>query len=265
MRPFFQTAAGIDWYCEQRGRGPHVVLIPSGEGDCASFDKVAADLAPSFTVTTFDTPGFSRTSAPGDSEKISIGNLAGQIAALIKSLGIRQASFYGCSSGGVAALDLLLDYPAIVRNVIIHEAAITSDNGDTGASSPLLGLAALDDASIAVACADLYGNMMNADLAAWNALGPDFHARLRKNYVTWLRRYVAGDNPRRNYDPAVLRGKAIAWTLGGHSQVMPFFSNIRLCIRSGIDMEVLMCKHFPQVSIPTQLAEHIAAKIELHV
>lgn len=48
---------GIEWYYEQQGSGPHLVIIPSGEGDCSSYDKVAAILAKRFTVTTFDMPG----------------------------------------------------------------------------------------------------------------------------------------------------------------------------------------------------------------
>ena len=38
VRRFQHQAGGIEWYCEQRGDGPAVVLVPSGEGDCASFD-----------------------------------------------------------------------------------------------------------------------------------------------------------------------------------------------------------------------------------
>jgi hypothetical protein len=36
---------------------------------------------------------------------------------------------------------------------------------------------------------------MNDDLAAWEALGDEYHARLASNYVTWVRRYVAGELP----------------------------------------------------------------------
>lgn len=34
-RIFQQKAADIEWYCELRGSGPTIVLIPSGEGDWA--------------------------------------------------------------------------------------------------------------------------------------------------------------------------------------------------------------------------------------
>jgi hypothetical protein len=37
---FTHEAAGIDRYCELRGSGPTIVLIPSGEGDCGCLVKV---------------------------------------------------------------------------------------------------------------------------------------------------------------------------------------------------------------------------------
>jgi pimeloyl-ACP methyl ester carboxylesterase len=63
------NASGIDWYCELRGSGPSVVLIPSGEGDCGSFARVADELAKNFNVLTFDMPGFSRSSTHDLSDK----------------------------------------------------------------------------------------------------------------------------------------------------------------------------------------------------
>jgi hypothetical protein len=64
VQSFMHPVEGIDWYCQQQGDGPAVVLVPSGEGDCAPFDPVAARLADQFRVLTFDMPGFSRTGAP---------------------------------------------------------------------------------------------------------------------------------------------------------------------------------------------------------
>src|SRR5205085_9911293 len=33
LRSFLHRARGSDWHCAQRGRGPAVVLVPSGAGD----------------------------------------------------------------------------------------------------------------------------------------------------------------------------------------------------------------------------------------
>ena len=63
MKTLRHLLGSIDWYCELRGSGPTVVLIPSGEGDCGNFAVVAEQLAREFTVLTFDTPGGSRSTA----------------------------------------------------------------------------------------------------------------------------------------------------------------------------------------------------------
>src|SRR5882757_8172881 len=86
VQRFEHQAASVDWHCEQRGDGPPMVLVPSGEGDCASFEQVAAQLADEFTVLSFDTPGFSRSHVQ-TTDDISVSNLAEQIAGLVESLG----------------------------------------------------------------------------------------------------------------------------------------------------------------------------------
>ncbi len=118
---FRRQVDSIDWYCESRGRGPTIVLIPSGEGDCGSFDKVAASLSGEFTVLTFDMPGFSRSSDPPDFGNYSMDRAASEVAALVRALGLGPATFYGCSSGGQVALRLAANHPDLVRNVVVHE------------------------------------------------------------------------------------------------------------------------------------------------
>jgi pimeloyl-ACP methyl ester carboxylesterase len=249
VRQFVHSSGGIEWYCEQRGKGPPVVLVPSGEGDCASFDEVAKHLANDFTVLTFDMPGFSRSRVQS-SDDVSVPKLADQIADLIASLNLCPATFYGCSSGGFAVLDLVVRHPDIVQTAIVHEVA------DAAAATPLLGLTALDDAAIVETCMFVYGQVVNDDPAAWEALGVEYHARLAKNYVTWVRRYLAPPLPP-SHSPDALAGKPIAWTVGGATPAAAFFENVVLAVKSGLPISLLTCKHFPQVSAPAMLAEHI--------
>lgn len=248
---FVHQTNGIDWYCERRGEGPPVVLVPSGEGDCASFDQVAAELANQFTVLTFDTPGFSRSHVR-NTDDISAFKLADQIAELVTSLGTHPAAFFGCSSGGVAALDLVLRHRQLVRKAIVHEVAMAD------AFSQMGNLTWLDDGAVAEQCRFVYGHIMNEDLTAWEALGDEYHARLAKNYVTWVRRYVVAGPPR-PYAPEDLAGKPIVWTIGGLSPTASFLDNVVLAVKSDLPISTLMCKHFPQVSAPGMLAEHIRA------
>lgn len=113
-----QSQEGITWHVEQRGHGPNLVLIPSGEGDCESFAHSAAILATDFAVTTFDMPGMSRTSAPPEAVKDVTGpKLARQVVGLLDVLGIDVATFYGCSSGAMACLCLVAYHSEKVRSI----------------------------------------------------------------------------------------------------------------------------------------------------
>ena len=256
VQRFEHQAAGVDWHCEQRGDGPPVVLVPSGEGDCTSFEQVAAQLADEFTVLTFDNPGFSRSHVQ-TADDISVSKLAGQIAGLVESLGAYPATFYGCSSGGLAVLDLVARHPELVRNAVVHEVATA------GSRAPLAVLATLDDAAVVESCRFAYGHVLNDDLAAWEALGDEYHARLANNYVTWVRRYVAPEPPP-PHSPEDLAGKPITWTIGGLNPAGMFFDNVVLAVKSGCPISLLNCKHFPQVSAPGMLAEHIRVSTLAH-
>lgn len=239
----------IRWYYELRGRGPTVVLIPSGEGDCASFEKVAVALSREFTVLTFDMPGFSRSSDPPDFANYSMTQAAGEVAAFVRSLGLAPATFYGCSSGGQVALALVADHSNLVRNAVVHEVPLPP-----GTRSDLT---KLTDPEIVRTCKDLFRNDLNENAAAWDALGEAFHKRLERNYVTWVRRYVGGNRILRNYTADELRRRPVTWTIGGLTPAARFFSNVVTAHAAGIQIGLLMCRHFPQVSIPEVLADHI--------
>jgi pimeloyl-ACP methyl ester carboxylesterase len=248
---FHRQVDSIDWYCELRGQGPTVVLIPSGEGDCGSFEKVAASLSGQFTVLTFDMPGFSRSSDPPDFTNYSMGCAAREVAGLVQALELAPATFYGCSSGGHVALTLVAEHPDLVRNAAVHEVPLSV----TGAIGRLT---TLDDDEIVRACQDLFRNQMNESAEAWDALGEAYHKRLERNYVTWVRRYVGQHRIFRPFAPEELRRRPVTWTIGGLSPAFMFFDNVVTAQAIGIPIALLMCKHFPQVSIPDKLADHIS-------
>lgn len=250
MKSFRHRVGSIEWYCESRGSGPLIVLIPSGEGDCGSFDAVAQSLSSDFTVLTFDMPGFSRSSEPENFENYSMTQAAGEVATLIRSLEVGPATFYGCSSGGQVALCLAVDHADLVRAAAVHEVPL--------ALRPMVSqLAALDDAAVVRQCKDIFRNRMNENGEAWDALGTAYHKRLERNYVTWVRRYVGQSKLLRAFTVDELRRRPISWTIGGLTPAAAFFDNVVLALSASLQIGVLMCQHFPQVSIPGLLAEHI--------
>jgi pimeloyl-ACP methyl ester carboxylesterase len=256
-RTFQHKADDIEWYCESRGSGPTVVLIPSGEGDCGNFATVADALADEFTFLTFDMPGFSRSSAPPNFDQVTARMLGDQISTLVKSMALAPATFYGCSSGGQAVLSLVADHPDMVRNGIVHEAALAKDVAWPDlAEAGCAQMNRLDDAGIVAACKDRFRNRMNFDPQACDALGADYHRRLEKNYITWVRHYYKpGGVADRSYGAEELKRRPIAWSIGGFSEVWFAISNLRVAQRANIEVEIFKCKHFPQVEIPDVLGK----------
>ena len=244
-----ETRDHISWYYERRGSGPDVVLIPSGEGDCTSFAKVADALASSFSVTTFDMPGFSRTKAPESAmSDISAAKLAVQILNLMDKLSIDKATFWGCSSGGLVALILAANHPDRVRNVIVHEVPL-------GIPSAMPPLKTLDDAAIVQQCRHLFGTVMCEDESKWNSLGPAYRERWEKNVVTWVRTYMA--SVERSFTKEELTSRPVTWTIGALTPAGMFFQNVVDGYGAGIQVGLLPSKHFPQLTAVDVLEGHI--------
>lgn len=256
VKTFIHHAAGIDWYCETQGAGPAVVLIPSGEGDCAAFAATGARLAERCSVLTFDTPGFSRTSTPEDPTDISMGRLADQVASLVRSLGIESATFYGCSSGGRAVLDLACTHSSLVRRGLVHEAALSTPS-TAKADQMMSSVGAMEDAAVVATCQHIFGKVLNEDDEKWRGLGELYHRRLERNYITWARCYAARGTGT-PIDPELLRGRPITWTIGGLTPPEFVAGNLEVAAAAGIQVTTLPCRHFPHVSVPDVLAEHIA-------
>lgn len=253
------TEDGISWYCERQGNGPDLILVPSGEGDCASFSRTASILSSSFTVTTFDMPGMSRTKSPRDSyQDVTAQLLAKQIVCLMDKLSIQAAIFFGSSSGGAAVVAISALYPSRVHRAVIHEIPM-------GPASQMNDLLLLSDGELVRACRQIFRNVMNEDPVAWDSLGAEYHSRLEKNYLVWARNYVQSFAPKLDEIFQDLKGKPITWTVGGLTPVAMMLQNIKTAYRNDVDIGILPCKHFPHVSIPEKLAEHIqdAAKLDL--
>lgn len=252
-----QAKDGIEWHVERQGNGPDLVLVPSGEGDCESFSKVAALLASSFAVTTFDLPGQSRTTAPEAAmQNITASKLADQILGLLDELCIDKATFWGCSAGALAALALAADHPDRVHSIIIHEAPLTMPD----AMKPLK---TMTDAEIVAVCQKMFPTVFCEDEEKWNALGSAYNQRLEKNYVTWVRCHVRIIE--RSFSKDELTRRPVCWTIGGLTPAGMFYQDVVDGFNAGIQVGLLPSKHFPQVTIPDILAEHIKSAAQQHL
>ena len=118
------TANGINFFCQVRGNGPALLLIPSICGDSGPFDMLADKLADQFQVITYDLRGHSRTSASAEWFKTSMTEQADDAAALLKELGIKSTAVYGTGVGALIALELIQSHPKLVRKAILQDPLI---------------------------------------------------------------------------------------------------------------------------------------------
>jgi pimeloyl-ACP methyl ester carboxylesterase len=110
-------AADIDFYVEQRGEGPDVLLIV-GLGDTVEAWQFQLDgLSDRYRLTTYDTRGAGRTPLPD--EPFSMATLADDAAAILRALDIESAHVAGFSGGSVTGQELVLRHPSLVRSLLL--------------------------------------------------------------------------------------------------------------------------------------------------
>ena len=148
---------------------------------------------------------------------------------------------------------------------MVHEAALNETSDEETDAQPWLAMGQLSDEEIADACAQMYATVLNDDQEAWAGLGPEYHQRLRRNYVTWIREYNTHSDTNRQYDPAAITKRPLTWSVGSKSTVQRTVGNIRLACRAGVELQLLPSLHFPQVSIPDRLAQHIRTATAPHL
>ncbi|TRX90779.1 hypothetical protein FHL15_008358 [Xylaria flabelliformis] len=255
------THEGINWYYEQEGSGPDIVLIPDGLGECHMFDKAIPMIAANgFRVTTFDMPGMSRSSdAPAETfEDVTAQKLASYVISIVDKLGIDTATFWGCSSGGSTVLALVAGYPERVRNALAHEVPTYDIDG-------LDQLFKLEDEAISTALASSMPAGSCGNLEAWIGLGGEAHARMWKNYPRWARGYPKTIPATAPTSPEDLLKRPLCWTVGASTPTARFFDNIVTAAKAGIDIKHIPGYHFPYLSEPKAFAKHVVDTTRKHL
>jgi hypothetical protein len=152
------------------------------------------------------------------------------------------------------------EHTALVKNVLVHEVAGMRRAAVRVPPVPVdfvASLAGRSDADIASVCQERFRNELNEIPGPWDGLGAAFHKRLERNYVTWVRRYLAPGRFR-TFSPADLRRCPTTWSVGALTPGSRVVDNVIAARGADIDIALLPCRHFPQVTIPEALAQHIA-------
>lgn len=110
-------ANDIDIYYEIHGEGEPVVLIAGLNSDHTLYRGIFPQFATSYQNILFDNRGVGQTDKPDIPYSIEM--MANDIAGLLNALGIEQAHILGTSMGGRIAAALALQYPQLVKSLIL--------------------------------------------------------------------------------------------------------------------------------------------------
>lgn len=254
---FYVEAADLMIYCEKRekNQGPLVVIMPDGVNDCELYAQLADLLAEDFTVVTFDPRGGSR-SMPTVHQKITPEILADDIACIIRHMDMGKATVFGCSSGGQGALMTGVRYPELVKNVIVHEAALQNDVQMDGVGFQYI-----------VKFGETYGphlegrnvNPFFAALFVDTYPEKDFDAetndRIEKNLAYWNEYYLGTVDTHSYTEEELKRIPACDFTVGSWSPAWHPYANIQTAKRGGFDYTWMPSAHYPVLSCPEHYAE----------
>src|SRR5215475_11567555 len=116
----FIQARGSNFYYEETGEGPAILLIPPAGSTAATWGALVGDLARAGRVVAYDRRGYTRSG--GEVLRSAAGHTR-DAAAVLEALAAGPAVVVGTSAGATIALDLAVRRPDLVRAVVVHEAA----------------------------------------------------------------------------------------------------------------------------------------------
>jgi pimeloyl-ACP methyl ester carboxylesterase len=262
---------GASLYFEVRGRGPALLLIPTGNGDAGPYTPLATAMSARHTVITYDKRAYSRSplDAPDDGTDRVVSDVE-DAAALVGHLADGPADVLGGSSGAIVALELLARHPDRVRTSVVHEPPLASVLPDAVAWLEFYTnlYDTYRDAGPAAAMAvfrermGMHGTTRPPDDAQ---LPPDelaaMLARIRANHTLWFEREVR-EYPAFQPDLVALKAVADQLVLGGGESSRddpPYEPNTVLAEGLGVPVTHFPGGHVGFVTHPWEFADALSA------
>ena len=121
----FINVNGIKLYYEKNGQGEPFLLLHGNGEDHTIFDALTERLSKEYTVYAIDSRDHGKS---GKVKHLDYGDMAEDVAAFIRELGIAKPMLYGFSDGGIIGLLLAIRYPEVLSKLIIS-GANTHPNG----------------------------------------------------------------------------------------------------------------------------------------
>jgi pimeloyl-ACP methyl ester carboxylesterase len=116
---------GLRMYYEVHGSGRPLLLLHGAYQTIDTVGPILPGLAETRQVIAAEMQGHGRTADIG--RPITYEDMADDVAALIRHLGIDEADAFGYSMGGGVTLQLAIRHPGSVRRLVLASASYTSD------------------------------------------------------------------------------------------------------------------------------------------
>lgn len=115
---------GLNMYYEIHGAGQPLVLIHGAFSAIGtSFGQILPGLAENREVIAVELQGHGRTA---DIDRpLSVPQMADDVVALLRHLGLEPADFLGYSTGAAVALEIAIRYPEVVRKLVLISVTYT--------------------------------------------------------------------------------------------------------------------------------------------
>ncbi len=122
-RPFETGTITLN-VAEGPASGPPIVLIHGGSGRWQGWESIVPDLLPNWQIFAPDLRGHGRSGhAPG---RYALNDYVGDILALLRQRVREPAVIFGHSLGGIVALMVAAQEPALVRAVVVGDSPLTA-------------------------------------------------------------------------------------------------------------------------------------------
>ena len=245
----------VDFYCEKRGSGPSLMLVPDGTMDCEHYSLVGDMLADEYTVLTYDVRGATR-SIPKEHKRVTPQIFASDVAGIIKALDMAPAAIYGSSMGGQAVLSVGKYYPEVARNLIVHEAALMRD-------VPIPGTGFEFFKTIFTTFGPICKGFSPRDVSFicnwdnWKAFGDDFLKRHEANSEYWAKYYLGTIDVDTYTKEELEKMPNLEFSVGAWSPYWMVNANQTTAERGGKPCTLLPCGHVPQAVCPEEFAEFL--------
>lgn len=119
----FKHVNGVQYHVEKSGAGKPIVMLHGFTGSSQNWKLHQESLSQQFTVITIDLLGHGKTESPTDAARYQMDKVAEDVITIIQNLISEPVDLLGYSMGGRLALYIAINYPFLIKKLILESAS----------------------------------------------------------------------------------------------------------------------------------------------